>query len=328
MVTTPSAGAHTERPIMSVERRVLVSNIMMLKEKERFDRAIRERGYVPVWANAAQFLSESDCLDLVGDVDGWLAGDDRITRRVLEAALPRLKVIAKWGTGVDSIDLAAAKDLGVPVLNSPGAFANAVAEIALHSMLSLGRKLVMVDREVRKGNWPKPQGRELAGCTLGMIGFGAIGRRIAELGTCFGMNVLFSDPFVSTPVDLLGKAALPASLTEIAEKADYVCLACSYNAENHHVVDAAFLARMKPTAHVVNVARGPLIDEPALIRALQEGRIAGAGLDVFEQEPLASDNPLLGMDNVVLGSHNANNGRGAVEFVHENTLNNLSRILG
>jgi len=307
---------------------VLVSNIMMLNEKERFDETIRKCNYEPIWAEADQFLDEKQCLELVGEIDGWLAGDDRITRRVLEKALPRLRIISKWGTGLDSIDLKAAEDLGVPVKNSSGAFANAVAEVAIHYMLSLGRQLVKVDRAVRAGQWPKPQGIELSGGTLGMIGFGAIGQRIAELATCFRMDVLFYDPFVAEPVDIGGKTAHPVQVAELAAQSDYVCLACSYNESNHHIVDDAFLRRLKPTAFVLNVARGPLVDEQALIRALEEKRIAGVGLDVFEAEPLSPDNPLIKMENVVLGSHNANNSRAAVEYVHKNTLDNLISILG
>lgn len=298
--------------------RVLVSNIMMLNEKPRFDAALRQRGYDPVWPDVAQFMDEAQCLQLVGEVDGWLAGDDRITRTVLQAALPRLKVIAKWGTGTDSIDRAAADDLGVPVLNSPGAFADAVAEVAIGMILMLSRHLRVIDHEIRAGKWPKPQGVELRGSTLGMIGYGAIGRRIAELGRAFGMEVMFHDPYVDgsrTPED-------------VAQAADILCLACAQTDDNYHFVNAELLAKMKSTALVVNVARGPLVDETALIAALQEGRIAGAGLDVFEREPLPAANPLLAMENVVLSSHNANNGIRAVEAVHANTLKNLDSVLG
>jgi D-3-phosphoglycerate dehydrogenase len=281
--------------------RVLVSNIMMLKEKDRFDGEIRKLAYEPVWMDVAQFMDEAACIEQVGEIDGWLAGDDQITRRVLEAALPRLKVIAKWGTGTDSIDKAAAQELGVPVLNSPGAFSDAVADSA-----------------IRTGAWPKPQGLELRGSTLGMVGYGAIGRRIAELGGAFGMNVVFHDPFV----------AGSRSPQEVAAQADILCLACALTPENHHLVDAALIGQMKPSALVVNVARGPLVDEAALVDALRAGRIAGAGLDVFEQEPLPADSPLREMENVVLSSHNANNGYRAVEAVHANTLKNLSKVLG
>ena len=298
--------------------RVLVSNIMMLKEKDRFDAEIRNLGYEPVWANVAQFLDEAACLEQVGEIDGWLAGDDQITRRVLKAALPRLKVIAKWGTGTDSIDKAAAQELGVQVLNSPGAFADAVAECALGMILMLTRHLRSIDSAIRAGAWPKPQGMELRGATLGMIGYGAIGRRIGALGEAFGMNVLFHDPFVEGS----------RSPQDVAAEADILCLACALTPENHHLVDEALIGRMKPSAFVVNVARGPLVDEAALAEALRAGRIAGAGLDVFEQEPLPGDSPLREMENVVLSSHNANNGYRAVEAVHENTLRNLSEVLG
>ena len=303
--------------------RVLVSNIMMLNERERFDAEIRKLGYDPLWADVSQFMDEAACLAAVGDIDGWLAGDDRITRAVLQAALPRLKVIAKWGTGLDSIDRAAAADLGVPVLNSPGAFADAVAEVAFGLILMLTRHLAAINTAIRAGGWPKPQGMELRGATLGMIGYGAIGRRIAALGAAFGMEVMFHDPFV--PESLRAGSVSP---DQIAARADIVCLACALTPDNHHIVDAGFLAAMKPTGILINVARGPLVDEAALIAALQAGRIAGAGLDVFETEPVAADNPLLTLPQVVLSSHNANNGFRAVEAVHANTLRNLQGVLG
>lgn len=293
--------------------RILVSNVMMLKEKERFDAELRKSGFEPVWADVSQFLSEEACLEAVGEIDGWLAGDDRITERVLEAALPRLKVIAKWGTGIDSIDKAAADRLGVPVLNAPGAFADAVAEVAIGLILMVTRHLGVIDREIRQGRWPKPQGRELKDATLGMIGYGAIGRRIAELGAAFGMQVRFHDPFVtgSEPVET------------VAEAADVLCLACALTPQNHHLVDAALIARMKEGAIIANVARGQIVDTEALLAALESGHLGGAALDVFEDEPLPADHPLTRLDNVVLSSHNANNGRGAVEAVHATTLANL-----
>lgn len=300
-----------------VAARVLVSNIMMLKEKDRFDREIRDLGYEPVWADVKQFMDEAQCLQDVGEIDGWLAGDDQITRSVLDAALPRLKVIAKWGTGTDSIDKEAATDLGIPVLNSPGAFADAVAECAIGMTLMLTRHLRTIDADIRNGAWTKPQGVELRGSTLGMIGYGAIGRRIGELGHAFGMDVLFHDPFAEGSQDV----------DEVAEKADILCLACALTPENVGIVNAELLSKMKPTSLVVNVARGPLVDEQALIEALQAGQIAGVGLDVFEVEPLPKTSPLLTMSNVVLSSHNANNGLRSVESVHANTLKNLTSVL-
>lgn len=302
--------------------RVLVSNIMMLRERGRFDAALRAMGHEPVWAPDrvayGQFMDEAQCLAFAGEVDGWLAGDDRITRAVLAAFLPRLRVIAKWGTGLDSIDRAAAAELGVPVLNSPGAFADAVAEVAIGLLLMLRRHLGAIDRAIRAGDWPKPQGVELRGAMLGMIGLGAIGGRIAELGRAFGMEVIHHDPYVAGSVAPL----------ELAARADVVCLACALTPENRHIVDARFLAAMREGAVLVNVARGPLVDEAALVAALESGHLGGAALDVFEEEPLPAASPLRGMENVVLSSHNANNGLRAVEAVHANTLRNLATALG
>jgi D-3-phosphoglycerate dehydrogenase len=291
---------------------------MMLNERERFDPEIRAMGYEPIWVETSQFLDEAACLRVVGEVDGWLAGDDRITRKVLEAALPRLRVIAKWGTGIDSIDSQAAAALGVPVLNSPGAFADAVGEVAVGLTLMLSRHLAAIDRSMRAGNWPKPQGVELRGATLGMIGLGAIGRRISEFFAGFGTRLVFHDPFVDGSIPPL----------EVAARADVVCLACALTSETRHLVNATFLAAMKPTALLINVGRGPLVDEASLVAALAAGRIAGAGLDVFENEPLPIGSPLRTMENVVLSSHNANNGIRAVESVHANTLKNLKSVLG
>ena len=297
--------------------RVLVSNVMMLAERERFDEALRSRGYEPVWAEVRQHLDEAACLAAVGNIDGWLAGDDRITRAVMERALPRLKVITKWGSGLDSIDRDAAVSLGVPVLNAPGAFADAVAECAIGMTLMLTRRLAAVDRAVRGGQWPKPRGRELRGRMLGLIGHGAIGRRIGELAAAFGMEVAFHDPAQEGGVPL----------ERLAAESDVICLACALTPENRGMIDAGFLGRMKPDAILVNVARGPLVDEAALLAALDRGALAGAALDVFETEPLPSGHPLLARDDIVLGSHNANNGEAAVEAVHRMTLDNLDSIL-
>lgn len=306
---------------------ILVSNIMMLNKRDRFDTVLREQGYDPIWPEVSQFMDEAQCLEYAGHIDGWLAGDDRITRRVMETALPRLKVISKWGTGVDSIDLLAAKELGLPVLNSPGAFASAVGECAIGYMLMLMRDLALIDRQIREGGWPKPRGISPKGRTLGVIGFGAIGRRIGELGAGMGMDVIFSDPFVTEPIDLGSTTAQPMPTNALAASADVVVLACSLTPDNHHLVDAGFLQSMKDRAYLINVARGPLVKEADLIAVLAAGKLAGAALDVFETEPLPADSPLRQFDNVLLGSHNCNNEISAVEYVHANTLDNLASVL-
>lgn len=312
---------------MSARPRILVSNIMMQAERERFTAELERRGWEPLFPEVDQFLNEAACLGFAGHVDGWLAGDDHITRAVLEAHRPRLKGIAKWGTGLDSIDLSAARDMNLPVMNSPAAFSEAVAEVAIGYMLMVTRSLLAIDQGVRSGEWPKPRGLGLYGRTLGMIGYGAIGQGIARRGRACGMVVIAHDPPLAE-----GGLDLPdvrlVAIDELVAEADVVCLACNLTAENRHILNATRLAAMKREAIVVNVGRGPLVDEAALADALAAGTIAGAGLDVFEIEPLPIHSPLRTLPNVILGSHNANNLHSAVERVHANTLFNLDRIMG
>ena len=252
-----------------------------------------------------------------------IAGDDQLTARVLEASQPRLRVISKWGVGLDSIDLEAARRLGIQVYNSPGAFGDAVGETALGYMLMLARHLGRVDRAVRRGEWPKPEGEGLGGKVLGIIGFGAIGQAIARRAIAFDMTILASDVRAAELAPTAPPGTTFASLEEVVESADYLCLACNLTAENRHLIGADALSRMKPTSYLVNVARGPLIDESALVEALLAGRIAGAALDVFETEPLPTGSPLARLENVVLGSHNANNLRSANDAVNRNSIANL-----
>lgn len=307
-------------------KRILISNIMMLNERPRFEAEIRARGWEPMFPEVDQFLSEEACLSLAGQFDGWIAGDDRITRKVFEAHLPRLKGIAKWGTGLDSIDLAAAAEFGVPVKNSPAAFSEAVAEVAIGYMLMLTRSLLAIDQGVRAGQWPKPRGLGLFGRTLGLIGYGAIGQGIARRAQGCGMTVIAHDPPLAAARPDMPNVTFK-EIDVLMAKADVVVLACNLTSENNHIVNAERLALMKPEAIVVNVGRGPLVDEVALIAALEADQIAGAALDVFEEEPLPMTSSLRNLPNVVLGSHNANNLHSAVEHVHANTLANLAEIL-
>lgn len=306
--------------------RVLITNLMMLQEQPRFAATLAERGIEAVFHPVRQALTEQELLPLMGSFDGWIAGDDAVTGAVLDRALPRLKVIAKWGTGVDSFDLAAAAQRGVPVFNAPGAFRHAVSEVALGYMLGLSRYLVATDRAVRDGGWPKPCGPGLYGKRVGIVGFGAIGQGVAERAHAFGMQILAHDP--AQPKIDAAHAPRYLPLEELLTQSDVLCLCCNMSAENRHMLNAARLALLPEGALVVNVARGGLIDEAALTDALQRGHVGGAGLDVFEVEPLPMESPLRGMENVILGSHNANNQWAAIEAVHERTLACLYQGLG
>ena len=304
-------------------RRVLVTNLIMQRDAHLFAEELEAAGVELEMYPVRQFLNEDELLPILGDFDGMIAGDDRLTARVLEASRPRLRVISKWGVGLDSIDLEAARRLGVRVYNSPGAFGVAVAEVAMAYLLMLARHVGQVDRAIRRGEWPKPEGEGLTGKVLGLVGFGSIGQAIARRALSFDMGVLASDVRAAELATVTPPGVTFDELSRVVEEADYLCLACNLTAENRHLIDSGVLAAMKPTSHLVNVARGPLVDESALVEALIAGRIAGAALDVFEVEPLPADSPLAHLDNVVLGSHNANNLKLANDSVNRNSIANL-----
>ncbi|WP_054462251.1 phosphoglycerate dehydrogenase [Phaeobacter sp. 11ANDIMAR09] len=303
--------------------KVLVSNIMMINERERFDGILRDHGLDPIWPEVNQFMDEAQCLSLAGNFDGWLAGDDQITEQVLKACLPRLKVISKWGTGVDSIDLEAAKTLRLPVCNSPGAFRDAVSEYAMGLLLTATRRLARTDRMIRQGEWPKGRYPGLSGKTMGVIGYGAIGQGVGQRARGFNMEIIAHDPFMQIAPD----GAALVSFEDLLSQADVICLCCNQTDENYHLLNAAAFEQARDGVIVVNVARGGLIEEQALVAGLTSGKVAAAALDVFENEPLPMDHPLLSFENVAVSSHNANSTIEAIEFVHENTLENLFKHL-
>ncbi|MFQ5740321.1 MAG: phosphoglycerate dehydrogenase [Acidobacteriota bacterium] len=301
--------------------RVLVTNLIMQRELDRYRHLLRPAGVEVVCHPVRQFLTEADLLPIIGGFDGVIAGDDQFTEPVLRAGSPRLRVISKWGVGLDSIDLSAASRLGIKVYRTPGAFGDAVAEVVMGYLLMLSRKLHLVDQEIRRGGWPKPAGRGLRGCKLGIVGLGSVGRAVARRAAAFGLETLATDIREIEAARLVrGRFA---SLAEVVAESDYLLLSCNLTPANREIIGPSELARMKSTAFLINVARGALIDEAALIRALRCGRIAGAALDVFQQEPLPNDHPFRQMKNVILGSHNAHNLREANEQVCRRTVENL-----
>jgi len=220
------------------------------------------------------------------------------------AACPALKLVSVWGTGTDNIDLNAAGMRGVTVCNTPGINAFAVAEHALTLMLTVARKITLLDAEMRKGKWPREMLTQLLGKTLGVFGMGTIGGRMAALGRGVGMNVLGWSA-LGDEARIRAAGVAPASKEEILAKADVVSLHLRLTTETRAFIGRKELALMKPTAILVNTGRGALVERDALLAALKERRIMGAGLDVFHQEPLAEDDPVLALPNVVCSPHNA-----------------------
>jgi D-3-phosphoglycerate dehydrogenase len=273
-------------------------------------------------------LDEDQLLSFAGQFDGTICGDDHYTPRVLEACAPRLKVISKWGTGIDSINRQAAEKLGIQVRNTPNAFTLPVADTVLGYVLTFARRFPWMDQAVKSGQWEKIPGRSLSECTLGVVGVGKIGKAVIRRARAFGMKLLGNDVIPIDQVFLAKNGVEMTSLEDLLARSDFVSLNCDLNPSSYHLMNAGTLDHIKPSAILINTSRGPVVDELALISALQAGKLAGAALDVFEHEPLYADSPLIKMDNVMLASHNANSSPKAWERVHQNTINNLLDGLG
>ena len=300
----------------------MVSAPYMQPVIDRFRDRFEEKGIELVIPPVEERMEEEDLLEWVRDVDGVICGDDRYTARVLDQA-PKLKVISKWGTGIDSIDQGACEERGIEVCNTPDAFSIPVADTVIGYVLCFARKLPFLDREMKQGKWEKIAGRALHECTLGIIGVGDVGSVVAERGAAFGMTVLGND-IQAIDDELIAETDLVVvGKDEVLRRADFVSLHTDLNETSFHLMSDDEFALMKSEAVVINTSRGPVIDEEALIRALENGEIAGAALDVFEEEPLPEDSPLLGMKNVIMAPHNANSSPTAWEHVHENTIRNL-----
>jgi D-3-phosphoglycerate dehydrogenase / 2-oxoglutarate reductase len=239
-------------------------------------------------------LDEEEMVELVRGCAGLIVGVDPVTTRVLKAG--PLRVVVKYGSGMDNIDVEAARTLCVQVTSTPGANARSVAELAIALLLSLARNVALHDRSVRAGSWRRLTGVELAGKQLGIVGYGAVGREVARLARGLDMHVVAHDP-------LLHAADVPlVPLEELYSASDAVSLHLPLTDETRGLVGERELAAMKPTAFLINTARGGLVDEAALAAAVRSGRLAGAALDGFEMEPLG-ESPLRELENVVLSPH-------------------------
>jgi D-3-phosphoglycerate dehydrogenase len=256
-----------------------------------------------------------------------MRGNPPITRAVLEAAAPHLKVIAKPGAGVDSVDLKAATEHGIPIMTAGYGNAPAVAEITIGFMLALGRDIVRLDARTRGGDWRRDDynSSELSGRTLALIGFGRIGRRVAELARAFGMQVIV---FTRTPAKVTPDLAeVVGSFDALLRAADYVSLHCPLGATTRGMISREAIAAMRPGAFLINTGRGALIDEAALADALASGHIAGAALDTLSQEPPPRGNPLLAAPNLILTPHIAGLTTGAVQRTGKTTAENIIAVL-
>lgn len=283
------------------------------------------------------FLKEHDCVvdlrppahpysaaelsQLIPGYQGVILGLDACDASVIERA-DRLRVISRYGVGVDAVDLTAAAGKDIAVTNTPGANQNGVAELAIALLFALARHIPQVASAARHEIWQRGQGWEVAGKTLGLIGFGAIGRQVAQKAAGLGMNIIAYDPFWQGDSSLAQRVNLP----ELLATADVISLHTALTPDTARLINAETLAQMKTGAYLINTARGELVDENALLHALQSGRLAGAAADVFEHDP-PSGSPLLALQNFIATPHIGATTRESVERMAMMAAQNLVAIL-
>jgi D-3-phosphoglycerate dehydrogenase len=306
--------------------KILVTCPPMLGMIDSF-RPVFERYNAEVTApQVVQTLSVEELKELLPQHDGWIIGDDPATREVFAAGKAgRLKAAVKWGIGVDNVDFAACKDLGIPIVNTPNMFGGEVADIAAGYVIALARETFQIDQGVRAGQWPKPRGISLSGKTVALVGFGDIGKSTARRLLSSDMNVIAYDPVApdSPVVPSVQRARWPERIDE----ADFIVVTCALTASSRYMINSEALAMAKPGVRIVNVGRGPIIEETALEEALQSGKVYSVALDVFEIEPLPMSSYLRTHPRCIFGSHNASNTSDAVIRTSEIAITKLMEFL-
>lgn len=306
--------------------KVLVTCPPMLGMIDSFRPIFEEHGVEVTAPKVVQTLSVEELKQLVPQHEGWIIGDDPATREVFTAGKAgRLKAAVKWGIGVDNVDFAACKDLGIPVANTPNMFGGEVADIAVGYVVALARETFEIDRGVRQGLWPKPRGISLSGKIVALVGFGDIGKSTAKRLLAADMKVIAYDPVSSNTPELA--AVERADWPQRIEEADFIVINCALTESSRHMLNAEALAKVRQGVRVVNVGRGPVIDEPALVAALKSGKVYSAALDVFEEEPLPMDSYLRTHPRCIFGSHNASNTADAVNRTSEIAIGKLLGFL-
>lgn len=306
-------------------KKVLVTCPPMLGLFDEFVEPARQLGLDIVPVKTTQVLSEKELIALLPEYDGWIIGDDPATKSVFTAAKDgRLMAAVKWGIGVDNVDFAACKELNIPITNTPNMFGGEVADVAIGFMLGLARQTFYIDREIRNNvGWPKPAGMSVSGKKVGIVGFGDIGFNTAKRLMGFDVGVIAYDPVIEGDrgLDYVSRKSWPEGLGEL----DFLIFTCALTKDNKHMLNRQTIQMLKPGCRIINVARGPLIDEMALIEALQNGHVAAAALDVFEIEPLLENSPLRNMPQCIFGSHNGSN---TVEGVKRASFSALEKLAG
>ncbi|MCL2410970.1 MAG: phosphoglycerate dehydrogenase [Treponema sp.] len=269
-------------------------------------------------------LSEDELIPLIEPCEGFIAGLDYITKKVLQHA-PKLKVISRYGVGVDRVDLAAAKEKNIIVCNTPGVNANAAADLAFALLLCVARKIPLLDKKTKQGEWPRSNGFELYGKTIGILGLGAIGKAVAKRASGFSMKIMAYDPFMNCEY-ANANGIIPSSFDEVIKEADFISLHLPLISETKNIISLDVMKNMKKGAVIINTSRGGLIDENAAYELLVSGHLGGFGLDAFEVEPPGAS-PLFSLDNVVVTPHTGAHTSDATIAMADMSVKNLIDVL-
>ena len=269
-------------------------------------------------------LLEDELIPLLAGCEGCIAGLDFITRKVIEKA-PELKVISRYGVGVDRVDLEAAREKGVVVCNTPGVNANGVADLVFALLLAIARRVPLLDRKTKEGQWLRSTGFELCGKTIGILGLGAVGKAVAKRAAGFSMKIMAYDPFLNKEYTL-ANGIIAASFDEVIKEADFISLHLPLMDETRNIINEDTMKSMKQGAVIINTARGGLIDESAAYNLLKSGHLGGLGLDAFETEPPGSS-PLFTLDNVVVTPHTGAHTAEAMAAMADMSVRNLIDVL-
>ena len=293
-------------------------------KNEAMIQLLRDQGYDLVFNPTGRPLEEGELKELLSDCDGYVAGLDFVTKNALENC-PKLKVISRYGVGCDRVDLAAAKEKGIVVTNTPGVNSEAVGELSFGLILAVARKIPYLDRSTREGGWVRSSGMEMLGKTIGILGLGAIGRVVARCAKGFGMHVMAYDPYINEEYCRENNIEI-ASFEEVLKKANVISLHLPLLPSTTHMINAQAFEMMQPGTILVNASRGGIIDEDAAYEALKSGKLGGLGLDAFEQEP-PKDSKLFEFDNVIATPHTGAHTKEATDNMARASIQNLIDVL-
>jgi D-3-phosphoglycerate dehydrogenase len=306
--------------------KVLISCPPMIKQRDSFEETFKGLGIEPTWAKIVQQFTEPELVKILPEFDGWIVGDDPCTRSVLAAGKSgKLRAIVKWGIGIDNVDFKACSELGIPVENTPNMFGDEVADLAMSYITNLSRKIVDVHNGVKKLEWPKPIGTSLKGKKIGVVGLGDIGMNIVRRVNAARMNVIAYDPYFSSSKNEFEFEHLiwPSKIEEL----DYLVIACALNNQNKYMINKNIIVKFKKGIKLINVSRGPLINEIDLCDGIKNGYIAGAALDVYENEPLEQNSPLRELSQIIFGTHNGSNTFEAVQKTSHLAIKKINNFL-